>query len=253
MPEDFHEIIRVKIIDLIRDATYQRKLNKVRGRKIADNFNVQIFDPITVSRRGNKWAVVDGATRVYAAELKGYEEIPANASDGLSEEEEARLFVLKNRSQKRPASMEEYQAALIARDVEALEIQEAADSTGWTMGSDLRCIGTMQKAQKFYGTRAVHRALAILRDVLPQGDAAQAWTVGGLAALIGKYPHVNDARMIRVITDRWKKLVQVVRMSGEMGSSSRPTVCAELIRDFYNSKLPRGGRSRLPEDHLPRV
>lgn len=252
--EEFRPVIMIKINDLIMDHDYQRKLNEARAEKIAENFNVSIFDPITVSERpGGKWAVVDGATRSWAAGLKGYVEIPATTASARSVPDEARLFVDKNRGQKRLTNLEGHKAAVVAKDTLALELQSAVDASGWSLTNDLRCIAAMQQAQRLYGIGSVRRALLILRMVIPEGEAAEAWVVGGVARLIGLYPQLNDRRMIKILDKGWTKITRQVQKEGEMGSGNRATICAKIVKTFYNVGLPHGGPSRLPDDDTRQI
>ncbi|AJC54998.1 DUF6551 family protein [Streptomyces sp. 769] len=249
---DFLTIKMIRVDDLIRDAEYQRKLDRARARKIAGTFDVRIFDPITVSPRpGGKWAVIDGNTRSYAAELLGYAKLPATISPEKSVAEEAQLFSRKSSGQKKLTATEQFHADVIANVKDAVVIDMLLTAHGWTLGSDIKCVGALRRCYGFYGAEAVDRTLRTLRPVIT-GRYAETWLVGGVAALIGKWPEVSDERIQRTLEKYLLHIKRGVEARGELGSGNRAGTAAEVIRDYYNKGLGSTSRSRLPDASVPK-
>ena len=239
-PKPFKKIIYVRIKDLIRDATYQRKLNKVRARKIADKFNPDIFDPITVVRRGDKWAVVDGATRSYAAELAGYEEIPATPSAARCEQAEADLYSTKNSGQKSLTAVELYRSDVIAERPDAVAIQDMLDNIGWTVDGQARGIAGLRSAYAKFGAHATGRALRVLQQVFEGERRVPSRVIIGTIAFIRYHLEASDRHLVSTLKRHRVPIERAMDVRGEQGSSSRPGSGSEVICDFYN----RGLRSR---------
>jgi hypothetical protein len=239
--KEFKEIMMVRIKDLIRDAAYQRKLNKRRARAIADKFNPEIFDPITVVRRGTKWAVIDGATRSYAAELAGYEEIPATQSAARTEQAEATLYSDKNRSQKPLSAIELYRSDVLAGRPDAVAIQGMLDDVGWTVEKEARGIAALRNAYARYGAGPTGRALRVLAKVFEgQRRVPSRLIIGTIAFIRYHRDGVNDRHLVVTLTKHLVGIGRAMDARGEQGSSSRPQVGSDAICDHYN----RGLRTR---------
>lgn len=233
----FKKIITVRLEDLLRDAAYQRKVRKPRARAIADKFNPEIFDPITVVRRGGKWAVVDGATRSYAAELAGYEEIPATPSCAKTEQAEADLYSTKNSGQKSLTAVELYRADVIAQRPDAVTIQEMLDDIGWTVDQQVKGVAALRAAYNKFGPPPVKRALKVLVQVYQGERRVPSRMIVGTIAFIRYHPDARDAHLTSALEKYRVQIGRNMDARGELGSGSRPQTGSEVICEFYNKGL----------------
>lgn len=89
---------RVNITELHTQLYFQNPPNEARVNAIADSFDWRKFQPLDVSYRDNKYNVVDGQNRLYAA-MKRFKDsgksinIPCLVRYGMTESDEMELFV----------------------------------------------------------------------------------------------------------------------------------------------------------------
>lgn len=94
------------------DAQSQRALNKNRAAAIADNLQLSAIGTITLSERDGTLWVVDGQHRQQALRLAGEKNMPCEIHYGLTRQQEAVLFLIKNRESARPGAYDEYKIGL---------------------------------------------------------------------------------------------------------------------------------------------
>jgi hypothetical protein len=240
---NFKKSRTVNITDLIRDAEYQRPTSESRARRIAAQFDPDLFDAITVFEtkvKGRvKYVVNDGLHRVRAAELAGYSVIPATVVEHKSVQRQAEDFGKKNRGQKSLTALETFHADVVARVQDALDVRTIANETGWSIGSDLRCITVVRVGYRKHGAETVTRALTVLRDVLP-GQDLPAWAAGGVISFFGLHPEADDKRVKKILDGQWT-LINKLRLrdrEGDQGSATRGSAAMKIIFELYNEHLP---------------
>ena len=90
-------IVPVNLLDV--DYSYQR-VRTAHVNKIYDKWDPNQCDYLIVSYRDDKFYIIDGQHRYYAALARGVKDLPCIIRTGLTMEDEARIFVEMNTSRK---------------------------------------------------------------------------------------------------------------------------------------------------------
>ena len=100
-------IIPIDLLDV--DYAYQR-VRTSHVNEIHDEWDNDQCDYLIVSYRDDKFYIIDGQHRYYAALMKGIENLPCIIRTGLAMEDEARIFVKMNTSRKPLKPYDTYKA-----------------------------------------------------------------------------------------------------------------------------------------------
>lgn len=154
------DIVYVPITDLnIDHEHYQRDQDMKRVRKIADNFDIKQFSPLSVSRRsdGSLW-VWDGGHRFEAARLLGYSKVPCVIFD-MSMIQEAIAFAEAQKGRKGLTQFDAHRALLAAGDPFALELDKIVEEAGFRIaqgasGRSLQCVAKLRQIHNHWGVLA---------------------------------------------------------------------------------------------------
>lgn len=117
------------------DSTVQRDLRTGRAKDIGGTFRPEGLGILTGSRRPDGTIhLVDGQTRWAAAETAQYlGPIRIQVYTGLSHEQEASLFLVRNNMAK-PTSLDRFRVRCVDQDPVARAIMAALAKYGWTLG-----------------------------------------------------------------------------------------------------------------------
>lgn len=253
-----HEVlygVEVPIGDLKIDDKAQRTLNKKRAEQLADTFVPEAVGTIIVSEResGGKY-IIDGQHRWYASKLKGLESVVCEVHKGLTQVDEATLFLIKNRESSRPSALDEYHIGLTGNIPLFVETDKAIRSRGLTMGSSsANTIGAVSGVLRItdkYGPEILERTLAIAEGAW--GRNPETWDgmlPGGISEVIGRHSDkiTSDEDLAhrigsRMPAFRWKGEVQSQSSGGgarHSGTGGRIMTCYHMIIEVWN----RGRRS----------
>lgn len=152
------------------DHDYQRPLTSFVNT-IEENFNPSLLQPLSISERvSGKLAVIDGQTRMVAAERKGYTVLPCVVYTGLSKSDEARIFELLQTQRRNITSWTRFRAALQAKNPESLAIKRLVESIGLEVGDKPGQIKSVAALE--YGYRiddfTLERVLSVLKGAWPE-------------------------------------------------------------------------------------
>ena len=100
-------IIPIDLLDV--DYSYQR-VRTSHVNEIHDEWDNDQCDYLIVSYRDDKFYIIDGQHRYYAALMRGIENLPCIIRTGLEMEDEARIFVKMNSSRKPLKPYDTYKA-----------------------------------------------------------------------------------------------------------------------------------------------
>jgi len=123
--------IRMIKTKTIRKDYYQRDISERRINSIVNGFNWRAFGAIYLSIRNGEPYVVDGGHRVEAALRMGIKEVPAIIYEGLTYEEEARMFVDLNGDRGPVPAISRFKARLEYREPKAQSIKEISEKCGF--------------------------------------------------------------------------------------------------------------------------
>lgn len=124
----------VAVNNLNIDQSYQRSLSTVSVKKMAKDFKVDLLalPLVSVRRDGSMW-VIDGQHRVAAAKLASVPTIDARLVSGLTQEEEAQMFVDANINSKRLTGPNFFVASLRAGNPKIVQIARMYERYGYTI------------------------------------------------------------------------------------------------------------------------
>lgn len=127
-------IISVPLADIDYPAEFQRALAEKRAKRIAESFDPAACGALLVSKRDDRYVIVDGNHRLTALRALGYTTWPCVVLLG-DEAAEPRLFVTVNTTRVRPTAMDLFRARLAGGDAIAQGIVDVCESMGVAIGS----------------------------------------------------------------------------------------------------------------------
>lgn len=162
------DVIRIELMFV--DRSYQRPLTDFAA-KIEQDFNPALIQTVALSERSNgKFAVIDGQTRMVAAEKLGYDVLPACVFTGLGVPEEAAIFEQLGTARRALKTYDRFRAAITRGDPEAIAIQALVDSLGLEIGSkfpeQIIAVGALRSCYRRDGIQ-LERTLVNLKEAWP--------------------------------------------------------------------------------------
>lgn len=242
------------------DSSYQRKLDPSRAQKLAEHFNPDLFDPIVISRRADKslW-VIDGQHRARAAVIAKIELIPARILDGLTPEQEAKLFVDEQMHRVRVNVYERYTAMLRAGDEKHTAVQAMLAEFGYTAVEptatanpwQVRPITLILNIYRSRGADHLRRLLTALRPLSVLGETIHLTEgfMSPLSAFMDRYSEKLDfAHLTEALkTLSIEKLIWKASRIYQTRGGRRFDHMIDLLYQAYNqSNPPRMIRTRRP-------
>jgi hypothetical protein len=128
---------KLAIKDLLIDPAYQRELDEPRVDAMAKKFDEsRIGVPVVSLRKDGKFYVLDGQHRSESARRAGLGDlkIMCEVHNGLSQAEEAELFLKLNNGRKTVQAFDKYRARMTANDPVAVEFTRIVNSLGLRIG-----------------------------------------------------------------------------------------------------------------------
>lgn len=189
--------------DLRVDPDTQRELRPGWAAQIANNFDPDRFTPPLVSIRDHRYFVIDGQHRVEAMKIMGWgdQQIQCWTYEGLTQEQEADLFLWHN-NRKAVGALEKFQIAVVAdRDAEC-DINRIVLLNGLKIGGggkaspgSIPAVGALRKVYG-HGGKTLGRTLRIVRDSYGD-DGLKGHVIEGIGLLCAKYNgELDDATAI---------------------------------------------------------
>jgi hypothetical protein len=201
LPENVLIMEWVALADL-RIPRYQRPERK-NIDKLVQGWKTRLAGAIIVSERGGALWVVDGQTRAKAARRLGLTHLPAIILFGLTEEEEAELFLALNRDRLAVSAVARHCAESYAGDQRAIKIDAvlaqngliATTSNGRVDG--LRPFSAIVSAEKVYddgGPEILDSTFRILEEALAKDSGRfRGALVAGLGYFLCRDPWEAEA------------------------------------------------------------
>lgn len=125
----------VLVSDLLVDSGYQRSIESDTSRRliasIAAHWDWRLCMPLAVSRRDDGRYVIDGQHRLAAARMRpDIPHLPCCIATYDGAADEAAMFVAANRARRAINRLDDFHAALVAGDEDALEINRVVRAAG---------------------------------------------------------------------------------------------------------------------------
>lgn len=133
----------VSTCDLKVDEDYQRSIDNDTSRRliasIAAHWDWRLCMPLAVSRRDDGRYVIDGQHRLAAAKLRpDIPHIPCCIATYQGAADEAAMFVAANRARKAINRLDDFHAALVAGDEDAIEVNRIVEAAGLRVSRETR-------------------------------------------------------------------------------------------------------------------
>lgn len=238
---------QLHVSNLIVDPNVQRGLDRKRVTKIADDLDLNAVGVITVSHRGNgSYHVIDGQHRVEALRLAGgeSEKVECRIFDGLSIEEEARLFRLLNNTAKLQA-LDKFKIRVVEGEPIAVAISHTLNKHGWRLagGAADGCFSAVAAIERIWQREqtAVERTIVTITRAWGHAPAAvNGLLVEGIGLVYARYGNAIDDKSMADRLARYPggagRLIGAARGIAETYRFTVSTGIADLVVELYNSQ-----------------
>ncbi|MER7478633.1 MULTISPECIES: DUF6551 family protein [Streptomyces] len=234
--------VPVKATDLKIEPEAQRTLNPTRAKAIAADIKPHALGSIIVSQRQNgDLYIVDGQHRREACKIAGIETLMAEVHRGLTIQEEATLFLIKNREASKTNAHDEYRIGLTAGLPLFVDTEQVIASHSLKIGStSSNQIGAVQGILAItdrYGPDVLDDVLTVAEDAY--GRTAETWDgiiIGGLGEFIGRH---------RSVIDTPAALDELARKMGKRSSAARLIGDARSFATGYGAKADGTGSRKM--------
>lgn len=244
------ELRRIPIAILKIDSAYQRD---VSTSWVAQHrpFNEQQAGAIVCSERAGNVFVIDGGHRVALAREDGVDSINAFVLIGLSQQEEAGLFVRYQRERRNLTSHALFRADVVRGDPDTLAMVRIVNNAGFHLAKtsgdfNITAIDAVRYIQKYGGDDLVIRTLEIVkRHWLGEEKALSGQVLKGVALFLQSSsadPAFESARFEKVL--RANAPTKLIRLSQAIAAkrtatASSATNVAEALHEQYQKNAPK--------------
>lgn len=171
----------------------QREFRQAHAEQFASDFDLEGLGFPVVNHRDGHYYVVDGQHRIAALRIIGFEDtdtVQCETYDGLSEAEEAELFLRRDNRKAIPA-LDKFRIAITAeREIEC-DIDRIIRANGCVISRDkvpggIRSVGTLRKVYVRSDPETLGRTIRLIRDSF--GDPGfEASVIDGISLLCQRY------------------------------------------------------------------
>lgn len=164
-------LVEILPINCLKIAQYQSPCNALRVKRIVDNYNEELLQPIDVSYRDYQYWIVDGQHRVEALKKKNIPNISCRIHHGLTYQKEANIYEALNNPKNRrtPRAVQRANARIEGGDPVMLEIKKIVESNGFELGLDeykkinkIIAVTTLEKIYENIGPSGLNRVLYLI-------------------------------------------------------------------------------------------
>lgn len=240
----------VPVADIKINPLAQREFRPAHAQNIASNFDPDAFQYPVVNHRGDHYWCVDGQHTVGAFRIMGWEDqqVQCVVHEGLSEAQEARLF-LKLNNKKTVEAFDKFRIAVTGELEREEDINRIVLANRLKVSREQGGIGAVTALGKVYdsaGPVGLGRTLRIIRD--SYGEAGfESSVIEGVGLVVARY---NGEFVDAVATAKLAKklggvggLVGRARQIKAQFGKPLPQCVAAAVVETYNAG--RGGK-KLP-------
>lgn len=246
--------VEVDLETLLVEPQAQRELDERRAQGISNSLIPSAIGSLTVSQRDDgKRYIIDGMHRRRAAQLSGWQTMPAEIHYGLSVEQEAILFLIKNKESKAPNPLAEFKVGVTAgvpiyRDI-ANVLAEHDLVVGTNSTNQVSAVRAMEFVTRRWGPSALDTAISVAEKAW--GRTADTWNgslLGGIGEFVGTHTDLDVDRLVKVIQKKgspaaWIGLAHGMQQHGS-SENLRRGVYKTLV-ETYNKGLGPTSKQRI--------
>lgn len=206
----------VPIDELEIDESYQRSIDTAKSqrliRSIASNWDWDVFDVLKVSRRpDDRQFVIDGQHRRAAAKLRGdIAQLPCVLKRCADAAEEARLFWEANRGRKAMGRIDDFRAAIVAGDGDALAVERVIVAAGFSIArheiqrrlapGEIANVVGMRSLLRRFGEARLGEALTMMGEAFPDEVLVSPTAFAeAIAELLGSRPPIDPDALFQTL------------------------------------------------------
>lgn len=250
----------VAVSDLQVDDTYQRSIESDPSQRliatIAMRWDWRLCMPLAVSRRDAEKFVIDGQHRLAAARLRGdIPHLPCCLATYEGAADEAAMFVAANRVRRAINRLDDFHAALVAGDEDAVEVERIVKAAGlrvsrqtgsqsWRPG-EVAFTSSIQTVLNRHGERLVLAALTALAQAFSEQVLNQGASLFlGLTRIMVSPPENLDRKVLAKCLQRRQMEDWGLVVKGAKGGDIRAQLMRHAILEEYQ-KCQRSPEERL--------
>lgn len=239
----------------------QRPYQEAWAKHIADNFDPDKFEPISVTKPNGAgvYHIIEGQHRKGAVELLygPTEQIPCRVISEADPARAAEIWLGINGGRKRVKPITEFLVAIEAKRDTEVAIHAIIKKHGYHIAeasteNSIRAVGALRRIYSNYGESILSKTLQACKMIWgsdPHGVSAV--ILQGMAMFLNEFgSHADAARLRKTITDQYKtpwKFEEAASLAKERSSESLDISMSELIRSKYNRGLPEGKKLKHKE------
>jgi hypothetical protein len=257
----FKEIawIPVKNISVVW-AQSQRPLNEAHAKRIAANFDPEMFGTLAVTKPNGRgiYHAIDGHHRKVAVETiwGGEEKVPCQVFDAEDPARAAELFDHINSTRKNPAPIELFKVRVTAGCETEVAVDKIVRKCGYVIGSArgrtesiISCVAALRAVYLSYGGTVLEASINLARAIWGPDDesAVQAFIVRGFGEFLSEHRDVEFKRLRETMAAKYTpaRLVAAAKVGKEMHGGTIPAEVKKLMVNCYNHGLRAGSDRKL--------
>lgn len=255
-PKRFDKNIEiVNLSELSVDRTYQRPVTQ-KMERMGQNWKPDIAGVITLSKRSDQtlW-IIDGQNRVGAALMAGVPELEADIREGLTLEEEAKLFDELNSTHTNVSAIDRFKARLVYHDPEAVDIKNIVESFGGAIADkismgrsddpSIRAVASLNRVYRKQSGEGLKDILTIINDSWGGVDkeTTNELTLGGILEFLTRQKRFDKKRLVtRLSEEGLSNMKRMAHAHGQIFGGSGNKNFYRAMVEVYNKGLATRNR-----------
>lgn len=245
------EVRHVPIHQISVDSTYQRDLNTERVQTMVGRWDERLAGTLILSARAGTLFVVDGQHRLAALRERHATKAAAVILQGLTQKDEADLFVAYNRSRAALSEWDLFRAEVVAGHPDALGILRVFGRQHLTLTrqastpTNVQALGAIRRIYRLGGEDLLEKVILTVKKYwVHESHTWSASSTYGLALFyfaFQQHPLYDEARAERIL-EKASPII-LIRKAQEIAfivnKGYAGTHVAEAIRVLYNKGLTR--------------
>ena len=235
------------------ETSYQRRIDDKRVKRIAENFDSRLVNPVKVSFRDGRYFVFDGAHTLAALkEVNEYDNFMVDCMlfHGLTYEDEAYLFALQRGESKEVATAARIKALILSGNPKAADFRQRTEEAGFRLSAthtSANCaFACVDKLWRIYETDA--QLYSDTLRLLMNCWHGEKWSlaaniVGGMSVFLQAYgKEYNKERFLKMVSGS-----DLATLNKNRADNPRKDYCyAYAMFKLYNKSGGKGSLKPYP-------
>lgn len=242
------KLIKLAPNEIKADPDYQRDLDQRRVDAMAKDFQPNLIGVPPVSKRtdGSYW-VIDGQHRIKVLIAVGKGDVPISveAHEGLSQCEEAQMFLRLNQGRKAIKAINRFKTRLVAEDPVAIDIKAILKKVGCriTTGKQKGGVSAIEAVEFAYykaNLESTMRALFAWLDGDP--DAFDNGLIRGVSIFFAACVDADPVYLARKLQEQSPMKIRSRMKREAQQHDSKADAAKFVLIDVYNKRTPASKR-----------